>query len=412
MKKIITSLMMLVVTAQLTHAQVTPEIKSWLINTTNQVGYGGAMADVQEVQYSTNNVYVNCSDIPSYTIGPWPNNPNTASEQGFLYKITRHPVKNTGTATAVGLGHTGVWTNGVSIFNVSDAQTYNGAGVWHRNAYYWEGSGFDNCHGHPQMSGEYHHHVSPTCLYNEADSTHHSPLIGFAFDGFPIYGAYAYSDSNAVSAIKRMASSYQLRNIAHRTTLPDGSMASSAGPDTSSSYPLGCFIEDYVYVAGSGDLDARNGRFCVTPDYPSGIYTYFVTIDTALKPVFPYSFFGSYYGVVQAGNTGPGSGKNTITESTTIYTPPTGVNEFNSKIKFQIEPNPVSDYATIRFNSGNGDHINVGIYTIQGQLTESMTNLQPGVNYTLNFKNYSAGIYFLHIESSRYSEVQKIVKVD
>ena len=44
----------------------------------------------------------------------------------------------------------------------------------------------------------------------------------------------------------------------------------AAGPAVSASFPLGDYIEDYQYVAGSGDLDQYNGRFVVTPDYPQG----------------------------------------------------------------------------------------------------------------------------------------------
>ena len=50
------------------------------------------------------------------------------------------------------------------------------------------------------------------------------------------------------------------------------------------SYPIGCFIEDHEFIQGSGDLDLHNGRFSVTPDYPSGnilnyayyIYKYYI----------------------------------------------------------------------------------------------------------------------------------------
>jgi hypothetical protein len=140
--------------AQLSLAQIGPEITSWIINTTGATGYSGILSNVQVVQYSTNNVYVSCTDIPGYTIGPWPGNPNIASNQNFVYKITRHPAQNMSTLTAVGLGHTGVWINGVSIFNVSDGMSYNNQGVWNRNAYYWEGGGFDDCLGHPQQQGE------------------------------------------------------------------------------------------------------------------------------------------------------------------------------------------------------------------------------------------------------------------
>ena len=30
---------------------------------------------------------------------------------------------------------------------------------------------------------------------------------------------------------------------------------------------------------GEGDLDEHNGRYCVTPDFPNGVYAYFATIS-------------------------------------------------------------------------------------------------------------------------------------
>jgi hypothetical protein len=79
-----------------------PEVTSWIINTTNVTGYAGILSNVQQVQYSTLNVYVSCTCIPAYNIGPWPGNPNVASNQNFVFKITRNPQQNTGTPTAVG----------------------------------------------------------------------------------------------------------------------------------------------------------------------------------------------------------------------------------------------------------------------------------------------------------------------
>ena len=331
-------------------AQATPEISAWIRNTTGATGYSGILSNVQTVQYSTNNVYISCTCIPGYSIGPWMGQPNVPSNQNFVFKITRNPQQNTGTPTAVGLGHIGVWTNGVSIFNADDAQTYNNQGVWHRNAYFWEGAGFDNCLGHPQQQGEYHHHVNPKCLYDDLDSTDHSPIIGYAFDGFPVYGAYAWSGTNGTGNITRMKSSYRLRSIIDRTTLPDGSTASSAGPSINTTYPLGAFIQDYEYVPGLGDLDERNGRFCITPEYPAGTYAYFVTIDENRTPVYPFTIGSTYYGTVQAGNIGPNSGHVTITESTTVYNGTTAVNEVSKTIRFELYPNPVKDYAFIYFD--------------------------------------------------------------
>ena len=95
------------------HAQLTPEVTSWVLNETGAKGYSGIASNVQVVQYSADWVYVSCTCIPGYDIGPWKGNPNTPANQNFVFKITRKPVKNTGTATATPLGHIGVWSNGV-----------------------------------------------------------------------------------------------------------------------------------------------------------------------------------------------------------------------------------------------------------------------------------------------------------
>lgn len=376
-------------------AQVGPEVTSWLQNTT-QTGYSGITSNCQLVQYSTNNVYVSCTCIPAYSIGPWNGNPNVASNQNFVYKITRNPQQNTGTATSIGLGHIGVWSNGVSIFNVSDAMSYNNQGIWNRNAYYWEGSSFDNCLGHPQQQGEYHHHVSPKCLYDQTDSTHHSPIIGYAFDGYPVYGAYAYTNTNGTGAIKRMVPSYTLSTNTTRTN----------GPAVSSSYPNGCFLEDHIYTAGYGDLDSRNGRFCVTPEYPNGTYAYFATLDAQLNPAFPYTFYQTYYGVVQSGNTNNG-GHNTITESTTVYSSASGISNNEKEILFEFYPNPAKDYGYIYVDPNSKNNMKMYLYNALGEKIQSYENIQPSISYTLDLTKLNSGIYYLHVTSSDGKDVQK-----
>ncbi len=399
MKKAILSLAFVFCAVFLCYAQG-PEITSWILNTNGATGYNNIPSDVQIVQYSTNYVYISCTCIPDYSIGPWVGNPNTPVNQNFVFKITRTPVQNTGTLTAVGLGHTGVWTNGVSVFNVSDAMSYNNQGIWNRNAYYWEGPGFDNCLGHPQQQGEYHHHVSPTCLYNDSDSLAHSPIIGYAFDGFPIYGAYSYTNTNGTGAIKRMTSSYVLSTNTTRAN----------GPAVAGMYPNGCFIEDYIYTPGSGDLDDRNGRFCITPEYPAGTYAYFVTLDAQLDPAFPYTFFGTYYGVVTTGDIGMGSGHIVITEATTVYTGTSGINQIDNDIKYDIFPNPCSDYAFIHFDPTSSNNIKGDLYTSEGRLIKTFENMQPSIAYPLNLNSFSQGIYFLHLQSGDKKVVAKILK--
>jgi len=209
----------------------------------------------------------------------------------------------------------------------------SGDGIWQRNAAYGEIETFDYCNGHQPQSGTYHHHVNPICLraqlndnvtvvstgrlgtlYAEKTSGWtHSPILGWAYDGYPVYGPYGYSDpTNAKSAIKRVQPSFQLRSITQRHTLPTWILpflsgysqnltSTQYGPDVSAQYPVGRYVDDYDYVAGSGDLDQYNGRFTVTPDYPNGTYAYFVTIDSNGAPIFPYIINVQYYGTSGGG---------------------------------------------------------------------------------------------------------------
>lgn len=375
-----------------------PEVTSWIINTTGATGYNNIPSNIQQVQYSTNNVYVSATCIPGYSIGPWAGNPNTPANQNFVYKITRNPQQNTGTPVNVGLGHIGVWSNGVSIFNAKDAMSYNNQGVWNQNAYYWEGASFDNCLGHPAPNGEYHHHVSPTCLYDDADSTHHSPIIGYSFDGFPVYGAYGYANTNGTGGIKRMQSGFVLNTGTTRTN----------GPNVSTQYPLGCYCEDHTFTAGAGDLDVHNGRFCVTPEYPLGTYAYFVTIDANLDPVYPYTIGLSYYGTVQAGNTGPNGGHNTVTEPVVTYTP-SGIFENETEVTAMIYPNPTSDYLSVFINPVAENNFVVEIIDAQGRKVFELKNVQPAITYTYDITKLAAGVYTLLLSNDATRYTQKVM---
>jgi hypothetical protein len=105
----------------------------------------------------------------------------------------------------------------------------------------------------------------------------HSPIVGWAYDGNPIYGPYGF-DTPIGGIIRRMESGYTL---------------STANLQNRPNYSPGFFIEDYVFT-DSGDLDIHNGRFCVTPEFPNGVYAYFCTLDEQFKPKFPY-VIGNFY---------------------------------------------------------------------------------------------------------------------
>jgi hypothetical protein len=128
---------------------------------------------------------------------------------------------------------------------------------------------------------------SISAIYQQTTPLQHSSIIGYAYDGNPIYGPYGYSDPvNSSSSITRLSSGYSLNG-----SRPNGPLISQ--------YPLGTFVDDYTWTpsvnSGKTELDSNNGRFCVTPDYPNGIYAYFITINQSNTPVFPYVLGNNFY---------------------------------------------------------------------------------------------------------------------
>ncbi len=392
-------------------AQLTPEVTSWVMNETGAKGYGGIASNVQVVQYSADWVYVSCTCIPGYDIGPWQSNPNIPANENFVFKITRKPVKNTGTTTATPLGHIGVWSNGVSMFNALDARSYNNQNIWHQNAIVVEGASFDACLGHPAPNGEYHHHLNPRCLYNDADSSKHSPIIGYAFDGFPIYGAYGYKNTDATGGITRMLSSYLQRAITKRTTDANGNALTTAqyGPDVSAAYPLGYYSEDHEYIKDLGNLDEHNGRFCITPEYPQGTYAYFVTINSALNGVYPYTVGATYYGAVVGGNTGPQSGHATISESVTVYHSQSDVQTSLTNSTHQFYPNPVSNTLYLAVDANAENNMKAEIINNLGQVMSSINTVQPSIMYPIDVSKLSNGVYFLKLIGASTTTIEKIL---
>ena len=62
-------------------------------------------------------------------------------------------------------------------------------------------------------------------------------------------------------------------------------------------YVLGDLVEDYIWESGQGSLDASNGKFGPTPEYPNGTYAYYMIEDSNGDPVYPYAIGKQFYGV-------------------------------------------------------------------------------------------------------------------
>ncbi len=435
-------------------AQLSPAITSWLQNTTQTGSYytngnstainNGILVNCQKVEYSNNWVYITSTGVPAYPTGPFlDGNPSQASDQNRKVKLPLNPTQNTGTPTPTTAGNIGLFINGVAFFDFRDGVAWNtstnslcgGPGnppcpggpsatmSWNRDAILAEKSGFDCSKGHPAM-GNYHHHQNPSafkldlmvvsniCNLYDADGLYvintnqHSPLIGFAYDGFPVYGAYGFKNSNGTGGITRMKSGYQLRNITVRTHHADGTDVPD-GPAVSTTYPLGYFREDYEFIAHPGEedyLDVHNGRFCVTPEYPNGTYAYFATVDENHNSAYPYIVGPTFYGVVSGGSV------TSISESTTIYNPTTTIDENKLKeSEIIIFPNPATDLIAVQIDGLVTNDFKVEMFDMSGRLIQTKNLLAGQTIAYFDVQTIYEGLYIIKVSSGKFSYSKEIV---
>ena len=141
-------------------------------------------------------------------------------------------------------------------------------------------------------------------------------LIGYAYDGCPIYSPVLYSNGIDDSQGLKFAFSGYIQ-IKNRENIIPGSGGTSTAPPSVEDYPLGTFVEDYVYdqeevLRRIQDLDPgvlpfsffdgtkvavlneNNAIKMNTPEYPAelypeGVWCYIATIDIENgKPAYPY----------------------------------------------------------------------------------------------------------------------------
>lgn len=114
----------------------------------------------------------------------------------------------------------------------------------------------DNHNAHTQPDGTYHYHGTPNAFYVTNASDSESPVIGFAADGFPIFGPKIKKDGVLVEVL----SSFRLKK---------GERPSGQG-NPGGIYD-GRFRDDYEYIPNAGHLDECNGMM------HNGAYGYYIT---------------------------------------------------------------------------------------------------------------------------------------
>ena len=437
------------------YSQDNPVITSWLQNTSETGSYyfsgnsttvsNNILVNCQSVEYSDNFAYISTQGIPAYPTGPFSDgNPSNAEAQNNIYKIPLNPQPNNGTPTNTTGGNIGVFINGVALFDYRDGVAWNnntnylcgGPGNppcpggpmatqnWNRDAIPAEMGGFDCSKGHPAQ-GNYHHHQNPSAfkldlevvsdicnLYDAEglyaiDPENHSPLIGYAYDGYPIYGAYGYENSDGSGGITRIKSGYQLRNITTRTNGPDLDqvVTITQGPNTGSQETmfLGYFREDYEYVEHTEEeyLDVHNGRFGITPEYPEGTYTYFATVDENWNSAYPYAVGPTFYGVYENRIV------NTINESTNEYLSNDSF-EIN-EVEISIIPNPASDLIAVQIKDLITSDLDITLYDINGKVIKHKRIYAGSTIAYFNAQTLYEGVYLINISSNNYTTTKRVI---
>ena len=438
------------------YSQDNPVITSWLQNTSETGSYyfsgnsttvsNNILVNCQSVEYSDNFAYISTQGIPAYPTGPFSDgNPSNAEAQNNIYKMPLNPQPNNGTPTNTTGGNIGVFINGVALFDYRDGVAWNnntnylcgGPGNppcpggpmatqnWNRDAIPAEMGGFDCSKGHPAQ-GNYHHHQNPSAfkldlevvsdicnLYDAEglyaiDAENHSPLIGFAYDGYPIYGAYGFKNSDGSGGITRIESGYQLRNITSRTNGPDLNqvVTIAQGPNAGSQETmfLGYFREDYEHVEHTDEeeyLDEHNGRFCVTPEYPNGTYAYFATVDENWNSAYPYAVGPTFYGVYENRIV------NTISESTTEYLSNDSF-EIN-EVGVSIIPNPASNLIAVQIKDLITNNLDITLYDINGKVISYKKIYAGSTIAYFNVQTLYNGIYLVRISSENHTTTKRVI---
>jgi len=242
----------------------------------------------------------------------------TISDQDYNFKLQYRGGTNTSSPEIATTGLNGVFNNGVILSSPGASGVavgvYNApAGFTYDRSFFSSFFKMDDCGGYVTFDNRYTYYNgkflnrcwNDSKVYNSnpyysgsnyagdyfRHSNGHSKILGFAFDGYPIYGPFGYEYSDDTSSnCTLMTSSYITKPTdEHR---PEDWKYTNAIAVNDISYNLtaGAFIEDYEYAEGSGILDQYNGRYAVTPEYPGGTYAYYLTFTSSSMtiPKYPY----------------------------------------------------------------------------------------------------------------------------
>lgn len=221
-----------------------------------------------------------------------------AMDSGFCYNPAHARVNDAGNST--GCGGLSVWYE-IPAYSLHEPSSQRMSAI------------FDEYYGHG-FEGSYHYHAITHPLQADDDQVNGpaagSPLIGYAKDGFPIFGHwFVDTEGNLVKA----QSGYALKDFSlndgqsrdpyvglpanfDRGTPPTPWDIQNRPEDFESDFglPLGRYIDDWVYDQGNtGNLDECNGATDI-----NGVYGYYVTDKYPFGPICTFGVHEPSFGKV------------------------------------------------------------------------------------------------------------------
>ncbi|MCW8129843.1 MAG: YHYH protein [Planctomycetota bacterium] len=171
---------------------MTAWLRAGYLNATGEkVAQDRFLPDNVTVIFTQDELVVKAKNIPNHPTAVFPGylgNPNSIQEKDRTYRFPLNPQPNPNAKAmdlknknrALNMGPIGIAANGVVFYNPFDVGMEEAVDI------------MDRCCGHPSPDNMYHYHKYPVCVRSPwaDEGLEHSPLIGFAFDGFPIYGPY------------------------------------------------------------------------------------------------------------------------------------------------------------------------------------------------------------------------------
>ena len=349
---------------------------------------------------------IHTNDLPNHSYGSWPSN-NPVDPQDLTFHMCAFPQKANQLTSIYDAGNFmggcsqyvefGIGANGIRMAPYGarwfvNPETQEENRDWNVEALEMFSMDFNNSHSNG--GGEYHYHGIPFSYFIDSlniDGTEHSPVVGYAADGYPIYYKFSYTDSNDPnSGVSAFSSGHSLKT-GNRTgdgiTAPDGPYD-------------GFYIEDYEFENPDWPLDECNGRFGVTPEFPNGTYYYLLTDNW---PYIPRCFYGNVIdNSFRIGPNCPDSDAEIDCTEEVVNV----IGQINN-VNIYIKPNPSSSLLQIYgFDSSVAQEISqISIYDLNGKIWF----IAKGFKENIDISNLARGSYFLQINLNNSQVTKKIV---